>query len=305
MRRKVFAVVVSVGLAVLVTAALAQAPFGVDLKQEKRNSYAVNPTQNDSTVNYQVIQRDPAGPGLVRITTVVADHSAVVNELIEKWKQAGNKSERDKLQQSLRATLTEQFQSRLLAHQKEIEQLEAEVKRLRQQLELRRQKQDEIVRFRMEQLLREAQGLGWGTEPTPRTGALLSPGSSAAGGNMTLNLTNAEVNNAVPSPGASPAYTGPVGVLTIGSSAAIAPAAGPAPTANPMPPTVTEPAALEGAVPVTGPAPLTPTAPAAVPAHPAPTAPVAEPAPGGVVPPAETAPATETPPAESSPARPR
>jgi DNA-binding IclR family transcriptional regulator len=42
--------------------------------------------------------------------------------------------------------------------------LEAKVKQLREQLELRRKEQDEIVDFRLKQLLREAQGLGWGTD---------------------------------------------------------------------------------------------------------------------------------------------
>ena len=70
----------------------------------------------------------------------------------------------------LQAALKAEFQSRLAAHEKEIDQLENEVKKLRQQLELRRRNQDEIVHFRMEQLLRDAQGLGWGTEPV-RTSA--------------------------------------------------------------------------------------------------------------------------------------
>ena len=86
-------------------------------------------------------------------------------ELVEKWKQAGNKADRAKIEQSLQAVLKEQFASRLGAHEKEIEQLEAEVKRLRDQLDLRRKKQGEIIEFRMEQILREAQGLGWGPEP--------------------------------------------------------------------------------------------------------------------------------------------
>jgi hypothetical protein len=88
-----------------------------------------------------------------------------VDELLEKWKQAPNKQERDRIEQNLRAALQAEFQARLAAHENEIDQLEGQVKRLRQQLELRRQKQTDIVRFHLEQLLREVQGLGWGTEP--------------------------------------------------------------------------------------------------------------------------------------------
>jgi hypothetical protein len=95
-----------------------------------------------------------------------------IDELVEKWRQAPNNQERERIEQNLRDALQAEFQARLTAHEKEVDQLEAEVKRLRQQLELRRQKQADIVRFHLEQLLREAQGLGWGTEPVQgnRTG---------------------------------------------------------------------------------------------------------------------------------------
>ncbi|MGA2256639.1 MAG: hypothetical protein ABSG53_18475 [Thermoguttaceae bacterium] len=127
----------------------------------------VDPTQTDPRMN--VIGN--VGVDYTGSLTLgfVRDPTQAVNELVEKWKQAGNKSDRDKVQQALHAALKEQFQARLKAHEKEIDQLEAEVKRLREQLELRRKKQDEIVEFRLEQLLREAQGLGWGTEPVTQS----------------------------------------------------------------------------------------------------------------------------------------
>jgi polyhydroxyalkanoate synthesis regulator phasin len=89
----------------------------------------------------------------------------LVSEALRTWKAAGSESDRGRIEKKLREVLKGQFQARLAAHQKEIEQLEAKVKQLREQLELRRTKQDEIVDFRLQQLLREAQGLGWGTEP--------------------------------------------------------------------------------------------------------------------------------------------
>jgi hypothetical protein len=115
-----------------------------------------------------------AQPPVARLRTVAvfADASGqqAVNELVEKLAKTEDKSDREKVQQSLRVVLKEQFEARLKTNEKEIEQLEAEVKRLRGQLELRRKRQDEIVDFRLTQLVREAQGLGWGTEP-PRAGA--------------------------------------------------------------------------------------------------------------------------------------
>ena len=89
----------------------------------------------------------------------------MVSQLLANWKAAKDDAGRQECQKQLRMVLKEQFQVRVDGHQKEIEQLEAKVKELRQQLVLRRQKEDEIVDFRLQQLLREAQGLGWGTEP--------------------------------------------------------------------------------------------------------------------------------------------
>jgi hypothetical protein len=97
-----------------------------------------------------------------------------LNELLGSWKAAANESERSKVEKELREVLKGEFQARLGAHEKEIAQLEAKVKRLREQLELRRKKQDDIVDFRVQQLLREAQGLGWGTEPVTTSGVFYS-----------------------------------------------------------------------------------------------------------------------------------
>jgi esterase/lipase len=89
-----------------------------------------------------------------------------VGQLLEKWKKAKD-SEREAVQKDLREAVKKEFQVRLSTHEKEIEQLDAQVKQLREKLDLRRSKQDEIVDFRVQQLVREAQGLGWGTEPKP------------------------------------------------------------------------------------------------------------------------------------------
>jgi hypothetical protein len=99
-----------------------------------------------------------------------------IAELLAKWKETEDPADRRKLEESLRGTVKEEFEARLGFHEKEVEQLEARVKQLREQLERRRDKQDEIVDFRVQQLLREAQGLGWGTEPViPRRGVRTNP----------------------------------------------------------------------------------------------------------------------------------
>jgi hypothetical protein len=104
-------------------------------------------------------------PSQTAVVQVQVPHSEPkVNELVRKWKAAEDDDAREKAQDEIRAALKEAFESRLTAHEQQIQELELEVKRLREQLERRREKQDEIVDFRLQQVLREAQGLGWGTD---------------------------------------------------------------------------------------------------------------------------------------------
>jgi hypothetical protein len=102
-----------------------------------------------------------------------------VGPLINEWQAAEEEAERGEIETKLHTTLQKQFTDRLARHESEVEQLEARVRQLREQVDLRRERQEEIVNFRMQQLLREAQGLGWATDPVTthprRMGAGLGP----------------------------------------------------------------------------------------------------------------------------------
>jgi hypothetical protein len=87
-----------------------------------------------------------------------------MQDLIDGWKASKDAGVRDKIEQALRDALTSEFNDRLAAHEREIKDLEAKVRELRDRLNLRREKQEEIVDHRLQQILREAQGLGWGSE---------------------------------------------------------------------------------------------------------------------------------------------
>jgi hypothetical protein len=84
--------------------------------------------------------------------------------LIERWKTSKEAAEREKLETELRQLLKREFASRLAVHEREIKQLEEKIRQLRERLSLRKEKQEEIVEHRLQQILREAQGLGWGSE---------------------------------------------------------------------------------------------------------------------------------------------
>ena len=57
--------------------------------------------------------------------------------------------------------LEKQFEDRQKKHQAESEALEAQVKKLKELIQTRSENRKEIISRRLEQIVREAQGLGW------------------------------------------------------------------------------------------------------------------------------------------------
>jgi hypothetical protein len=85
-----------------------------------------------------------------------------VHTLTARWNDTKEPSERGKIETELRAVLKQQFSEKLTVHEQAIRELEAKILQLRKQLALRKEKQNEIVEQRLQQVLRDAQGLGWG-----------------------------------------------------------------------------------------------------------------------------------------------
>ena len=74
---------------------------------------------------------------------------------------AKSDGERDKLKDKLGEVLAKQFDQRQKRHEREIASLEAQVKKLKDLVEKRQENRREIIARRLEQILRESQGLGW------------------------------------------------------------------------------------------------------------------------------------------------
>lgn len=72
-----------------------------------------------------------------------------------------SETERDKLKSRLSEILQQQFDKRQKRHEDEIKELEAQVKKLRDLVEKRQENRREIIARRLDQILRDAQGLGW------------------------------------------------------------------------------------------------------------------------------------------------
>jgi hypothetical protein len=75
--------------------------------------------------------------------------------------EAKSDAERDKLKDQLNKVVESQFDLRQKRHANEIAELEARVKKLKDLLAKRQENRREIVSKRLEQILSEAQGLGW------------------------------------------------------------------------------------------------------------------------------------------------
>lgn len=81
-------------------------------------------------------------------------------ELVKQLAKAeGDKKE--KIKDQLTETLGKQFDARQKRHQAELTALEAQVKKLKELVQKRQENRREIIGKRLDQLMREADGLGW------------------------------------------------------------------------------------------------------------------------------------------------
>ena len=112
------------------------------------------------------VQRVPDSDRVILSIPLPADEAAQqrAKQALSAWKTAADDTGKAAAKQQLREALQTTFTLRQKTHEAEVTALEAKIKTLRDQLARRIEKQDEIVDFRLQQLLREAEGLGWGAE---------------------------------------------------------------------------------------------------------------------------------------------
>jgi hypothetical protein len=87
--------------------------------------------------------------------------SREANDLVRKLGEAKTDNDKEKVKGKLGDVLEKQFDLRQKRHNQQIEALEAQVKKLKELVEKRKENRKEIVSKRLDQLQREAQGLGW------------------------------------------------------------------------------------------------------------------------------------------------
>jgi hypothetical protein len=89
------------------------------------------------------------------------NEDAAIAPIVQHLKDAKSDSEVEKFKGQLDEALEKSFAMRQKRHTQEIEELETKVKTLKELVAKRQEKRREIVANRREQILREAQGLGW------------------------------------------------------------------------------------------------------------------------------------------------
>jgi hypothetical protein len=117
------------------------------------------PTSEGQASNF--FYQTPAFFGSRHHWAVQNDEDAAIAQLVQKLKDAKSDSEIEKLKGQLDEALEKSFAMRQKRHTQEIEELEAKVKSLKELVAKRQEKRREIVANRREQILRDAQGLGW------------------------------------------------------------------------------------------------------------------------------------------------
>lgn len=136
-------------------------------------------TYPSSTITYAP-QAGAGGPyaffaGTSEQAQTAAAHEQKARELLSKYSATENQEERAKLVEQLSSVVSEQFEARQQARQQELERLEEQLKKLRQLHDRRASEKSQIVEDRVRQLLREADGLGWGAEEQQHRNFYVAP----------------------------------------------------------------------------------------------------------------------------------
>jgi hypothetical protein len=104
-------------------------------------------------------------------------------QLAKKYVDTDKDDERREIRKQMNDLLNKQFDAHLQRQQKELEDLEKQIENLRKLLRKRQDAKDKIIERRFEQLVQEAEGLGWNAPSTPHAGyapVLVPPSISKA-----------------------------------------------------------------------------------------------------------------------------
>jgi hypothetical protein len=112
----------------------------------------------NGAMHYQLWSQRP------QVFTFTAEEGGLnhqAEQLARKLAEARSDGDREKLRSQLAEVLEKQFDQRQKRHEEEIKALEAQIKKLRDMVEKRQENRRDIISRRLDQILKESQGLGW------------------------------------------------------------------------------------------------------------------------------------------------
>lgn len=170
MRAKVL-VMVLVALGTSAVAATAQTfqpnpavePSGLDVRIGNAGAFVLKPVPVPPATPPQPGGADlePRQITVFRALPGEQDLTQKAARLGRKLAETKSEADRNQVAQELSKVLGDQFDMRQKRHQEEIRKLEDQVKKLKELVEKRQENRSEIIARRMEQVVRESQGLGW------------------------------------------------------------------------------------------------------------------------------------------------
>lgn len=103
-------------------------------------------------------RRDPELEKLHAEETSAADE---VSRLVAEYSRTEDEKDKEKVKTRLAASLTKQFDAQQKRRDVELARVEAQLKKLRELMKKRGEERKPIIDRRLDQLLREVEGLGW------------------------------------------------------------------------------------------------------------------------------------------------
>jgi hypothetical protein len=97
------------------------------------------------------------------------DQEVRTRKLLSDFSRTEDEKERAKVLNELTDVVSDQFDLRQEARERELRELEEHVRKLRELHQRRAKEKDQIVRDRVRQLLRDVEGLGWGDGGRPES----------------------------------------------------------------------------------------------------------------------------------------
>src|SRR5262245_57627643 len=119
----------------------------------------------DTTANFYPSMGGVKDPDLDKLIASEMEAAREVAKVLGEYKKTEEEAERTKIKAKLSAALSKQFDLQQKRREHELARAEAQLKKVRELMKKRGEERKTIVEKRLDQLVREAEGLGWTAPP--------------------------------------------------------------------------------------------------------------------------------------------